>query len=220
LQTTHGAVRRLNVDKEKKPMRQITKIGVRTAVVAVALGVAFAPRLSAAQDNPSQDKPSQDMPSHDMSTSTATTTNKTFTVKKIDKANRMLTLTDPQGQQHEIKATQDVDLDKIKMGQRLNVTYYDEVALAIQKTGQAMPKISQSEVQRGGVTAKQTTVTAKILSVDTTNNSVVVQGPSGEKHTLQVKDSEVQAQLGKIRPGDAMQVTYTQALAVSAEPAK
>lgn len=196
-------------------MRQITKIGVRTAVVAVALGVAFAPRLSAAQDNPSQD-----MPSHDMSASSAQTTNKTFTVKKIDKANRMLTLTDTQGQQHEIKATQDVDLDKIKMGQRLNVTYYEEVALAIQKTGQAMPKISQNEVQRGGVTAKQTTVTAKILSVDTTNNTVLVQGPSGEKHMLQVKDPQAQAQLVKIRPGDAMQVTYTQALAVSAEPSK
>ena len=133
----------------------------------------------------------------------------------------MLDAHHPQGQQHEIKATQDVDLDKIKMGQRLNVTFYDEVALAIGR--RPVKRCRRSRRAKCSVVVSPPSrrrSRRRSSPVDTTNNSVVVQGPQGEKHTLMVKDSEVQAQLGKIKAGDSMQVTYTQALAVSAEPSK
>jgi hypothetical protein len=74
--------------------------------------------------------------------------------------------------------------------------------------------------ERGGVTAQQTTITAKVLAVDTDSNSVALRGPQGATHIIQVQDPDLQAQLGKIKAGDSVDVTYTQAVAVSVEPTK
>ena len=37
---------------------------------------------------------------------------------------------------------------------------------------------------------------------------------------LKVEDPDLQAQLGKIKAGDSVDVTYTQAIAVAVEPTK
>lgn len=221
-------------------MRQTAKSGLRTAAAIVALGVAFAPGVSSAQDNTPQNKPqengapSQNTPStqpsgttdqgaqnsqtpQDLSASTAQTTMQTFTVKKIDTSNRTLTLADSKGDTEVVKAGPDVDLGKLKAGQRLNVTYYEEVAIAITKPGQATSKTTKTSVQRGGVTATQSTVTEKIVSVDPQGHTVTVQGPQG-KHIVAVNDPTLQSQLGQLKPGDNVQLTYTQAVAVQAEP--
>lgn len=224
-------------------MRQTAKSGLRTAAAIVALGVAFAPGVSSAQDNTPKNNPSpqqntapaqengppgQNTPStqpsgtmdqngQDVSASSAQTTMHTFTVKKIDQAKGTLTLADSQGDTEVVKAGPDVDLSKLKTGQRLNVTYYAEVAIAITKPGQATSKTTKTQVQRGGVTATQSTVTQKILSVDPQDHTVTVQGPQG-KHIVTVSDPTLQSQLGQLKPGDNVQLTYTQAVAIQAEP--
>ena len=78
--------------------------------------------------------------------------------------------------------------------------------------------MTQTTVQRGGATAQQTTVTARIVSVDPNANTVTVQGPQGLMHSLKVKDPDLQARLSRLRPGDTVTVMYTRAMAISVQP--
>jgi hypothetical protein len=113
-----------------------------------------------------------------------------------------------------------VDFAQLHVGDRVNATYYEEVAVAINKhTSEAAPRVAMRTVQRGGVTAKQAMVTARIVFIDTANDTVTVRGADGKKHTLKVADPQLQAQLASVRPGDNVDVTYTQAVAIAVEAA-
>ncbi len=190
-------------------MHQSTKVGRALAAFAIAMGVAAIPGVSKADD-----------PAPAPDTAAAEVVTGTGTIQKIDKDSRTITLLGSQGAVVDVKVGPNVNLAKLKVGDRVNAAYYREVAIALQKSGQQGPKMTQTVTERGGVTAQQTTVTAKVLAVDTAANSVALRGPNGGTHVIQVQDPDLQAQLGKIKAGDSVDVTYTQAIAVSVEPAK
>lgn len=197
-------------------MRHTAGIGKAVAVGVFAMGVALVPSLASAQGEPGEQRPQEQQGSE---ASAAQTTNATLKVTKIDKGNRMITFADPRGGTFDVKAGPDVNLDKVRAGQMLDVTYYQEVAVSVSKPGQAVPMTRQTTTNRGGVTARQTTITAQIISVDKENNTVRVKDPSnGQMHTLEVTDPSIQQRLSTVQPGDNLTISYTQAVAVAAQP--
>jgi Cu/Ag efflux protein CusF len=179
------------------------------AALAITVGVAAYPVVSHA-DEPNPANPR---------TAVAQVMTGTGTVLKVDKDKRVITVKgDNTGNEVEAKVAPNVSLDKIKVGDHVSVAYYEEVAVSLRKQGEQAPKMTQTVTERGGVTAEQTTVTAKIVSVDMDKKEVTVRGPSGGTHELKVEDPDMQAQLGKIKPGDNVDVTYTQAIAVAITP--
>jgi hypothetical protein len=140
------------------------------------------------------------------------------TVKKIDEATGMMTLEDPQGNTFDVKIGPNVDLRPIHVGDSVTATYYQEVAVAFDRASHGAPKTTRTTVVRGGVTERQATVTARVVSVDPKSGTVVVSGPEGGTHTLKVSDPGLQAQLAEVEPGEDLEVSYTQAVALSLEP--
>jgi hypothetical protein len=143
------------------------------------------------------------------------------TVEKIDKSAGTLTLKGADGRTFDVKAGPNVDMDRLNMGDRVNVTYFDETAVSFRKHTEGAPtapKVATTTVLRGGVAAQQASLTAKIDSVNVDKKTITFKGSEGKTHTIKVEDPALQAQLGKIRPGDNMDVTYTQAVALSVEP--
>jgi hypothetical protein len=69
-----------------------------------------------------------------------------------------------------------------------------------------------------GGAGKQITVSAEVINVDAANNTVTLKGPKGNIETVDVKDPENQAKLSSIKPGQVMQFTYTEAVAVAVTP--
>jgi Cu/Ag efflux protein CusF len=186
-------------------MHQTAKLGRALGAIAIAAGVAAFPGVSHAdQSNPG--------------VASAEVITGTGTVQKIDKDKRLVTIKGDSGLEVEAKVASNVSLDKIKVGDRVNAAYYEEIAVSLHKQGEQAPKTTQTVTERKGVTAEQTTITAKVVSVDMDKKQVTLKGPSGGTHELQVQDPDMQAQLGKIKPGDNVDVTYTQAIAVSLEP--
>jgi Cu/Ag efflux protein CusF len=190
-------------------MHQTAKLGRALAAIAIAVGVAAYPVASHAdQSNPNP------------SVASAQVITGTGTVQKIDKEKRLVSIKGDGGHDFEAKVAPNVSLDKIKVGDRVNAAYYEEIAVSLRKQGEQAPKTTQTVTERMGVTAEQTTITAKVVSVDMDKKEVTLRGPSGGTHELRVQDPDMQAQLGKIKPGDNVDVTYTQAIAVSLEPMK
>ncbi len=144
----------------------------------------------------------------------------TTTIQKIDKAGRKLILLGPDGQSIDVKAGPNVDLDSVHVGDRVNATYYEEVAVGINSHPRPGARMTTRTVQRGGVTARQATVTAHIVGVDTADDTVTVRTPDGKMRTVKVADPALQAELPHVRAGQDVDLTYTQAVAIAIEPAE
>ncbi len=204
-------------------MKSFTRTGRTVAAVVVVVGAFACSRGAAGQQagaqQPAQPPSAQQQPTAQQpAAASATLITASAKVRKIDKANGLVTLQVPQGQTFDVKAGPDVDLNKLKIGDTVKATYYAEVAVSIAKASAGAPKITATAVQRGGVTAMQSTMTARIISVDPSKNLLVIRGPLGAEHTLKVDDPDLQARLKQMKPGESFDVTYTQAVAVSLQP--
>src|SRR5580704_11270776 len=139
-------------------MRKVLEKTLGPAVIAAGLALTHP---VAAQPTPS-DQPSQNEPS----VTSATVVTASATVEKVDKTKRTVTLKGSDGDDMEAKVGPDVNLERLHMGDTVNATYYEEVAISVHKSTQANPKVTRKTVERGGVMAQQTTLTAQIKAVD------------------------------------------------------
>jgi hypothetical protein len=205
-----------------KSRRRISK----TAAVGafVVLGTVAFSRGAAAQQAEPQHPGDPNAPSAQQQSATpqpaaaaAALTTTTAKVEKIDKANGTIMLKSAGGRSLDVKAGPAVNMDRLKVGDTVAAAYFDEVAVSIDKTS-GPPRMTTKAVERAGVTAMQSTVTSRIISVDAAKNTVTIRGPKGAEHTLKVEDPGLQSHLKDIKPGSNFDVTYTQAVAVSLEP--
>ncbi|MCU1276690.1 MAG: hypothetical protein JWM53_236 [bacterium] len=149
----------------------------------------------------------------------------TATVQKIDTKKHELTLKDDTGSQLMIEVPPDVSrLDQVKKGDRLDIDYYQSVALSLKKPGEAPAPGEAAVVEQkvgtlpGGLVARKIIASAQVMKVDPQNNKVTIKGPAGQVDTINVSDPDVQADLRKLKPGDKIQVTYSEALAAALTP--
>jgi hypothetical protein len=196
-------------------MNSCTRTGKAVAVAALLLGTAAFSRQATA-DMSSEQSPPEEKPE----ALAATLVHVPATVEKIDKAKNEVKLKGPEGRTVDVKAPPSIPLDKLKVGDKAMASYYDEVAVSLQKAPVGAPKTTTKTVQRAGVTAMQTTVTASVVKVDPPKDTLVVRGPQGVEHALKVEDPDLQARLKQAKPGDHIEVVYTQAVAITIEPRK
>jgi Cu/Ag efflux protein CusF len=146
------------------------------------------------------------------------------TVEAIDTATREVTLKGPKGNVFMLTAGPDVrNLEQVKVGDKVVVGYLESLSLTLKKDGKELR--SSTEVKDGarsdvgqmpaGVVAKQVEVTADVIAVNTKTKMVTLKGP---KHTVDLKVQDP-GQLKLIKVGDQVQAVYTQAVALSVEPA-
>ena len=147
------------------------------------------------------------------------------TITAIDPATRNVTLKGPQGREVVVTAGPEVkNFAQMKVGDRVDVAYIEALTLELKKGG-GMPVARTEKAgaagakpgdQPAGVIGKQVTVVADVVNVDKDKGLVTVKGP---KRTMDLKVRDP-AQLALIAKGDQVQATYTEALAISVEPAK
>jgi Cu/Ag efflux protein CusF len=146
------------------------------------------------------------------------------TVEAVDAAQRQITLKGPKGKVVPLTVGPDVrNLEQVKVGDRVAVRYLEALTLTLKKDGKALPSSTKaSDAARakpgerpGGVVAEQVTVTADVTAVDAKTGIVTLKGPK-QVVDLHVADPE---QLKLIKVGDQIEAVYTQALALSVEPA-
>jgi hypothetical protein len=153
----------------------------------------------------------------------AQTTHDSVVVTAIDRANRTATLQNVQGDTHTVTVPADVvAFDTLKIGDHVDIDYYESVALALLPPG-TTPSVSQSSSgtrmgQGVGMGTRQTSMSAEIVGIDLTTNKVTLKGPRGQVKTVSVSDPELQRRLPTLRPGQVVQVTYTEEIAASLRP--
>ena len=149
----------------------------------------------------------------------------TAQVVGLDKTTRTVTLKGPQGRVVDVVAGDEVkNFGQIKVGDAVSVRYVEALTLELRKVeGTAGAPTVQEEVAtaKPGETpaaagAREITAIAEVTAVDKKKSTITLKGPRGNSLTLDVHNPE---QFKVVKKGDQVDVTYTEALAVSVEPA-
>jgi Cu/Ag efflux protein CusF len=150
----------------------------------------------------------------------------TARVKAIDLKTRHVTLERPDGSVIKFVAGDEVrNLPQVKVGDEVTVTYYESLAYAVKKPGTAVPGTTVAEglgraklgEKPGGAAGRVTTLTATIAGIDKAAKTVTLQTADGETRTIKVRHPE---KLDQVSVGDLVEITYTEALAISVNEAE
>ena len=149
----------------------------------------------------------------------------TATVTAIDLEKRIVTLKGPKGEVRDIKVGKEaVNLPQLKVGDLVTVKYYESLAVEVMKPGTASAAGEKTAIIRnkpgempGGMAAQQSTVTATVMAIDKKKSTLTLKGPDGKTVIAKAEDPK---NLDKVKVGDDLMITYTEALAISVEKAK
>ena len=148
------------------------------------------------------------------------------TVVAVDKATRVVTLKNKEGKTFPVQCGPEVrNFDQIAAGNVVVVRYVRSLAVALLKPGEvgAPPTASiaagraEPGAKPGGAVAGQVTATVRIESVDQANHVVVFTPPNGGLRVVSVQRPEGREFIKGLKPGDPVQITWTEAVAISVE---
>ena len=154
----------------------------------------------------------------------------TATVEAIDMDNRLVTIKGPEGRLTTIRAGEEVkNLPQVKVGDKVNISYYEGTALKIFPPGKEQPELG-TEVEGGAVTAAPgekpagiagsvTTTTVEIMEVDPYKKTISFRSPDKGYRTVSVKDSHLEHYLKELKKGDVVQAVTTESVAIAVTPA-
>lgn len=148
----------------------------------------------------------------------------TFTIDAIDYKARLVTLKDDEGLTQTLYASPDITrFDELKAGDKVEFRYHESVVFSIRRPGQPAPAEYGGGVTRrtkgapGGVISEQITASVTVTAIDPNVPSLKVKTDTGRVMGFKIEDKK---NLEGLKVGDQIDITYTQALAVSVNPAK
>ena len=153
----------------------------------------------------------------------ARTVRASATVTDVDKATRTVTLKGTDGKEFTVVAGPEVsNFDQIKVGSEVVVGFHQALALELKKGGgaprEAVESAQTAQASPGGqpaaAAARTVTAMADVTAVDPSTQVVTLRGP---KRTVDLRVPDPK-QFKMIAVGDQVQVTYTEAVAISVEP--
>jgi hypothetical protein len=178
--------------------------------VAVGLGLMAITRIAAAA--PAVAGPTSSRMTHD-----------SVSVVAIDRATRSVTLQNVDGATKVVQVPVNVTaFDTLKVGDHVEIDYTESMAVSILPPGSTpamSEKVSGMKAHATGATGtRELTTSAEILSIDRVNNKVTIKGPKGDSRTVAVTDPAMQKRLASMKPGQVVQITYTEAMAAQIRP--
>lgn len=147
----------------------------------------------------------------------------TAMIVAIDKTTRDITLKGPKGNRVVITAGPEIkNFDQLNVGDKVHARYNEALVLelkkgndlAVARTEEKSAVGAMPGAQPAGVAGRRITVVADVVAVDKATQTVTLQGPELTA-TLKVSDPD---QFRRIKKGDQVYATYTQALALLVEP--
>ncbi len=146
------------------------------------------------------------------------------TVEAIERSTRMLTMKGPDGKLEMVSVPADVKrFDTLKVGDKITAKYYEVITLRKKAPGEKDVNTLTGGVtpgsgaKAGGTAATQRTITATITAIDPKIPSISLEGPSNWKYSSRVADRDA---LKQVKVGDKLDITWTEAVLISAEPPK
>lgn len=167
--------------------------------------------VTIAQQKDSDDKPSR---------ITVGVIKLTGTVKAVDLEKKTATVEGSGGRVVTVDAKNARNLEQVKVGDKVTLTYTQERAVFVRKTDEQPSAAEARSVQLapkgekpGGVIVQTVELTGSVESVDPQKHSIVLKGPAGNVRTFPVDPSV--KNLSQIKKGDQVVLRFTESVALS-----
>jgi hypothetical protein len=148
------------------------------------------------------------------------------TVETVDQQTRTVLLRGPTGALLTVHTGPEVrNLPQVKPGDQVVVRYVEAVAAEIVRPGDPPPVSTSSETgaasgeRPAGLVVDRTRKRVRIEGINLANNTVAFIGADRVPRTVAVRQPGLQDFLRTLKVGDEVDVTFTEALAVSVGPA-
>jgi hypothetical protein len=156
-------------------------------------------------------------------TLTGETITKTATIEAINYGTRDLTIKGPEGNYVTFTASPEVKrFDALKVGDTIIAKYYENLVIRVKRPGEkdvdtAQTAGTKAEGTKPGATlAEQRIITATITQIDPKVPSITFKGPNNWTYSSRVEDKKA---LEKVKVGDKVDLTWTQAVLIDVAPA-
>lgn len=146
-------------------------------------------------------------------------------ITAVDVANRIVSIKGPKGNISDLRVDPAVrNLEQVKVGDRVRLSYRIGVALALRKGGDGIRETVETEsaavaakgARPGGVATTRTTIVANVFGVDRKKKIVTLRGTSGQLTDVHVRDPQV---LREVKVGDQVVASITESVALRVQPA-
>jgi hypothetical protein len=146
------------------------------------------------------------------------------TVQAIDKEKRLVTLKGPKGNTFVVNAGPEVkNFDHIKVGDQVVVRYVEALTLELKKASGGIRErvereaaaVAQPGEKPGAAVGRQVTVVADVMAKDAKRQTLRLRGV---ERTIDLKVPDPK-QFKLVKVGDQIEATFTEAVALSVEPA-
>ena len=147
----------------------------------------------------------------------------TASVESIDSTNRAVTVKKADGTFEVFYVPDGVKaFDTLKIGDQVTARYYENMVLTVQRPGEKAKDstnaaVTRSKEGRAGTVAHQRTITATIQAIDMKVPSITFTGPNNWKYSTRVQDVDT---LKKVKVGDKVDITWTEAMILSLDVGK
>jgi hypothetical protein len=143
----------------------------------------------------------------------------TAQIVAIDKDARVVTLQDKDGDTQDIVCGPEVTrFDELKVGDKVTFRYYESLVSSIRKPGSSAPApsgdptlVRGTGAKPGGTLSQQMTASVTITAIDMKVPSVTVKTDDGRTMSFKVDKKNLKG----VNVGDVVDITYTEALAIS-----
>ncbi|HEY2807460.1 MAG TPA: hypothetical protein VGI91_01580 [Steroidobacteraceae bacterium] len=150
----------------------------------------------------------------------------TATIRAIDVPSRTVTLDGPNGLVTVEVGQQAKRFSELKVGDKVSVSYYQGLAAQMKRGDAAKAAApvaaefgSRNKGSPGAIGGASMTTTVLIQAVDPATNTVSFKRADGTVHVIEVMNPKMKQFIKTLKPGDAVEVTYTESLAIDVEPA-
>ena len=156
----------------------------------------------------------------------------TATVEDVDLENRLLTVKGPKGGKVTTEVGPEVkNLAQVKVGDEISVKYYRAMLTSAVKVGGEetersahVEDVAVATAALGekpaGIAGREVTETIKILVVDPYKKAIAFRGMDGRYREVSMDAPHLEHYLDDFKEGDAVKVSYREALAITVDPAQ
>jgi hypothetical protein len=156
-------------------------------------------------------------------TITGDTVTKTATVEAISYGTRELTIKGQDGKYVTFTAPPEVKrFDALKVGDTITAKYYENLIVRVKLPGEkdvnsaTAGAVPAGGAKPGATMSEQRTITATITAIDAKVPSITFKGPNNWTYSSRVEDKQA---LAKVKVGDKVDITWTQAVLIGVETA-
>ena len=153
----------------------------------------------------------------------------TGTVESVNLGSREVVLRDEGGRPVTVVAGPEArNLEQLRPGDRVAIAYRAALAVEMVRPGDPRPSVeavaggerAPAGERPGGVLGQVVRVRVRIDAVETEAGRVTFTGPAGGTRTVTAQDPKVREFVRNLRPGERVDLAYSEALAVQVEPAR